>query len=141
MRACGRADPEDDPLQYLDYAGWEAEQLEDDTADARVARSYWADVPGSADFPSAPVRPLVAVPIALSTSLSTSPSTEQWLAVWAEVLLRHAGPDAASTDIAVAVDGRVEDDLRTAIGAYERYVPVTIRRDPTVSFPEFVNQV
>jgi amino acid adenylation domain-containing protein len=131
---------EADPLQFVDYASWEAEQLEDESADARIARSYWAnalDDEAAAAAHELPMLELRSVPVRVDASLDA----DRWLALWAAVRARHAGPDSDGVVIAVAVSGRVDADLENAIGPYERYVPLVVANDPTASLKSLTARV
>ncbi len=124
---------DEEPLPFLDFVAWEAEHLEEDSADARVAKAYWRGLVGSGepDAPGAvPAREVRAVPLASVTGLSDG----EWLAAFSLVRRRHVSADALAV-IAVAVSGRTDEELERAVGPFERYVPVPARVDDSADFP------
>jgi amino acid adenylation domain-containing protein len=112
-----------DPLQFADYAAWEAEQIGENSPDARIATGYWRRAGGIPPTRSRPEGPLRAAPAA---SVRATPG--DWLAALIVVLARHQ-PLVDQLVISVASDGRIDDELVEAIGPYERYLPVVIDRD------------
>ncbi len=133
----GASTPEDSPLQLVDYASWEAEQADDDGADARIARGYWSGLAVETDADHAlPVLETQPVEIA-----GVELDAETWLAAWAAVRGRYAADGADRVVLALAVDGRVDDDLRLAVGPYERYVPFVVADDPRATLAELAVRV
>jgi amino acid adenylation domain-containing protein len=139
---------EADPLQFSDYVGWESEQLADDSADARIARGFWdgvvdtdalndADVVNSDEFSPLPTRDTRAIAVHVDEALSAP----VWLALWAAVRARYAAPDSDATLLAVLVSGRVDDDLTTAIGPYERFVPISVAHDSGISITTLADRM
>jgi len=125
------APAEEDPLPFLDYAAWEAEQLSEDTADSRVAKAYWRGLVGDLgddDKGSGRTGP-AADPRALPLDGAGDPEPDQWLAAFATVRRRHVAADDALAVVAVAVSGRTDDELESSIGPFERYVPVLVPAD------------
>ena len=112
-----------EPLPFLDFASWERDHLEEDSAEARVGRAYWR---GVVDSP-APVASTVATPLR-SVELRNLPGAgpDTWLTALALATraTRSHEDDADRTVLAVAVPGRTDDELDVALGPYERYVPV-----------------
>jgi amino acid adenylation domain-containing protein len=113
-----------DPLQYADYSEWEAEQLNEDSATARIARAFWADAfpddPPQRRYPTVlrAASPTVAEPRVAPPSI--------WLAAWCGVLIGHGLAQDDLLVVDVGVDGRVDDELADAIGPYERFVPLAV---------------
>jgi amino acid adenylation domain-containing protein len=126
---------EEDPLPFGDYLIWEQEQLAEDSAEARIGRSFWRPVVESA--PLLPPRRRGASAVADSSSLPPAladASPEQWLTAFAIVLARRRADRAETAAISVAVTGRIDADLEHAIGPYERFVPLVIADDLSSDF-------
>ena len=129
-----------DPLQFVDYSSWEAEQLADEGADARIARAYWTGLLGG-DAKNAAAQPHLIRPQPVVVADDPTVSGDQWLAAWAAVLQRHGDYDADSVVVSVAVDGRVDADLENAIGPYERYIPLLVARDADATMADLTHRV
>jgi amino acid adenylation domain-containing protein len=132
----------DDPLQYGDYATWQAEQLEgrgpakDDGADSPATALSFAGDPGGSTF-DVPVRLDAGTVRALST-VGDEPQSA-WLALWATAIARLTGDHEPT--IALAVDGRVADELGDALGAYARSVAIRADLGPGTTFTEVAQRV
>jgi amino acid adenylation domain-containing protein len=123
-----------DPIQYAEYAAWQAEHL--DTADSAVksaAEQVWArlaidglttvtvdGVPAAAAGPvvELPVRDDAAAAIASFADAADLPRRSVWLAAWLGTVQRVTGDDPVK--VRVELDPRVDPELAGAAGPYTR---------------------
>jgi amino acid adenylation domain-containing protein len=136
----GNRQTEPDPLQFVDYASWEQEQLDDDGADAKIARAYWTsalrdDAP-SEDY-SLPVLDVTPLEVPGGFELPA----DRWLASFASVLQRQLPSEREHVVVALAASGRTDAELESAIGPYERFVPLVVAADPTATIDDVVSRV
>ena len=153
-RYAGEDGGAEEVTQYADFAQWQADRL----AEPELApqREFWrrlapavrgaARLPGgSAPAPAAAYRPatrslalaptLVRELRALAAQRGT-PLASVLLAGWQVLLHRFTG--AGELVIAVAYDGRSFDELREAVGPYERFLPLRLAGAPELSFAEIL---
>ncbi|MDQ6818322.1 MAG: amino acid adenylation domain-containing protein [Actinomycetota bacterium] len=116
--------PANDPLQYADFAAWQAELSEADDASSRAARDTWAKLDGA----SSPQLPLVrgAFDAAgfeeVSIELPAGVSSGLLQAAWHALLARLSGEQRVVTSY--LSPNRRHADLEGAIGAFARPVPI-----------------
>jgi amino acid adenylation domain-containing protein len=135
------ADIEEEPLQYGDYAAWQAELLEETPPDVVPA-----DAPAPVALPLAGTgdQPL-ALPVPFDASIARAVSglaadpRDAWLTTWATLLARLSG--RSDIALAVAVGARASGELDGAVGAYARAVPVVLDVAPGISFTDLVAAV
>ena len=151
-RACGEPLPplSEPPIQYADYAAWQAEREGDPTATASLA--YWTttltgapplalpfDHPLPALLPPDGARHDFTLPAALVQRLEAvarghgATPFMLWLAVWAAVLGRAAG----QTDFCIGVPaaGRERPELERLIGLFANtlVLRVDLAREPALA--------
>jgi amino acid adenylation domain-containing protein len=129
----------EEPLQYPDYAEWQHELAEATDADAVAARAEWQaqrldELPpltlpfyGGSDAPG-----YVAASVELDAQATTAVEAASRalgaapaafvLAAWEALLTRVGGRSALP--VAVVVDGREDEELRTAMGLLAKPLPV-----------------
>ena len=132
------AEPEEEPLQYGDYAAWQAELLEETPPDA--ARD---DAPAPVALPLVGTgEPAAALPVALDAGLASAVSglaadpRDAWLAIWATLAARLSGRQDVA--LAVTVGARASTELDGAVGVYSRAVPAVLDVAPGTSFAALV---
>lgn len=144
----------EDPLQYADFSAWQHELSESQESEAVSARAFWNELDGIA----APVIPFTRPAVsgaAQEISIELEDSLARALAeqaarygtvpaalaqtTWHAVLGRFA--DEESTAVAFLAGERRHPDLKGAIGAFTRAVPIQVRVDPTRSFAEVLAEV
>lgn len=151
----GRNIDAEEALQYADLSEWQNQLLENPTDQNHAP--YWK----SAEFPdllyprlpfllrkdaaaagasyenieqTVPEKTLAAINV-LAQDLQVSRQAIL-LAAWQHLLKALSGMDAFL--VGLELDGRVQDELRTAVGAFAKYLPMNIQRSLRVS--EFIQQ-
>ncbi|HET8671999.1 MAG TPA: amino acid adenylation domain-containing protein, partial [Thermoleophilaceae bacterium] len=136
---------EEEPLQYADYAEWQHELAESDDAEALAARSEWRaqcadelpelELPSSGDSDaSGTVRATVELGSEAVAALAEPAAFV--LAAWESLLTRVTGSNELAVD--VIVDGREDEELRSALGLLAKPVRVRVAIDPARPFAEAV---
>lgn len=152
----GRHEPDDEPVQYAQFAEWQNELLAEE--DAAKGRQFWREV--LAD--SAPINlpfeqtgektagwPTETFVWNLDTEVATSllvlserletPVDALILAAWQTVLCRVGG--RREYLMALLSDGRKYDELESGMGLFAKWVPLRCRVDPDKSFQELAAAV
>ncbi len=142
--------PQEEPLQYGDYAAWQHEQreLEDGAgpaaaADARDAPITALPLAGAATAPASD--PRLEVPVAVDREAAAriermgAEPRDAWLALWGVLLARLSGGTRVTVD--VRVDGRAQEELVGALGPFARHLPVTVEIAPGASFEDVLATV
>jgi amino acid adenylation domain-containing protein len=151
----GRNIDAEEALQYADLSEWQNQLLENPADQNHTP--YWK----SAEFPDlvyprlpfllrrdaatvgssyenieqmVPAETLAAI-TALAQDLQVS-TQSILLAAWQHLLKGLSGMDAFL--VGISLDGRVQDELRTAVGVFAKYLPMNIQRDLRVS--DFIRQ-
>ncbi|HEX3183550.1 MAG TPA: amino acid adenylation domain-containing protein, partial [Pyrinomonadaceae bacterium] len=155
---------EGEPLQYADYAEWQHELLESD--ETREAREFWQRVLESKDEP--PTLGFVTSSSDIVTSPAKSAWQPAWIvrvmppdlstqieeaarvcdveprdlleAGW-RVLLWRLSDRPAGLTLQVFFGGRAAEELRGAVGAYARCLPIACEMTAGQSWEELVNEV
>lgn len=146
--------PENEPVQYLEYAAWlEAER----EAQGSEGRYFWQAATAKAEplaLPSARDRgrpegaargrlacrlppPLVAGVESLAADLDVS-WADVLLGAWAAFLSRLIGQ--ARIDLLYGADGRAFEELEDAFGLFADDLPITIRVEADMRFDEVVRR-
>ncbi len=129
-----------EPLQYADFAGWQAEKAAEAGAEQLAAAAHWR----AQQFASVSIEgDSVTIDYALSDEehnaisamrgASEAPSEAAWLALSVALMQRLTGTNDVETT--VAIDGRQDDELIGAVGAYNMALPVRFAdvADQTIS--------
>ena len=151
----GRNIDAEEALQYADLSEWQNQLLENQADQNHTP--YWR----SPEFPdlldprlpfllrrdaatvgssyetieqAVPVETLAAI-TALAQNLQVS-TQSILLAAWQHLLRSLSGMDTFR--IGIGLDGRVQDELRTAIGVFAKYLPMNIQRNSLVN--DFIQQ-
>ncbi len=132
---------EDEPLQYADFAGWQAEKGAETDAANLAAGAYWrANLRSPATLQAGIGEVVVNLSATERTSLEalmrvldTEPQA-MWLGLGALLYNRMSG--SASFGAAMAVDGRQDTELIRAIGAYVLSLPVGFEHCDTITLRE-----
>ena len=129
----------DEPLQYADYAAWQAELRETASPEADEAQAYWnTRLSSASDCPLLPFagRPQLAdpagntVPIALDSraidwlSADAERAADILLAAWQALLWRFTGQNQIT--VGRVSDGRSVPELEQAIGLFSKVSPETV---------------
>jgi amino acid adenylation domain-containing protein len=132
------AQVQQEPLQYGDYAAWQAEALDEaaPAAPATVAASpimlpLLAPAGGAAE-----VAVRLEADVAAAVSALAADPADGWLAIWAAFIARLTGRDAVA--VAVSRGPRASEELAGAIGAYDREVPVAVDVAPGTTFRQLL---
>lgn len=153
----GRSADEGEILQYADLSEWQNQLLEAPSGQDNIPHRQSTDS-GGLRFPRLPfelrhcavaARPFFEslerpVPerdlIALNLLVdSLKVSTESvLLAAWQSLLRRLSGMDHFA--IGVRRDGRPEEELRTAVGVFARYLPLQAKFEDSASAADFIRQ-
>lgn len=154
--AVGRHEPDEEPVQYAQFAEWQNELLTEE--DAAKGRQFWQEV---LDDPAPIILPfeqtgektagwptetlvwnldteVVASLLARSTRHET-PIEALLLAAWQTVLFRVGG--RREYLMALLSDGRKYDELERGMGLFAKWVPLRCRVDPDQSFQELAAAV
>ncbi len=154
--AVGRHEPNEEPVQYAQFAEWQNELLADD--DAAKGRQFWREM---LDDPALIILPfeqtgekaagwpaktlvwdldteVVASLLVLSKRRETSVEALM-LAAWQIVLSRVGG--RLEYLMALLTDGRKYDELESGMGLFAKWVPLRCRVDPEKSFQELAAAV
>ncbi|GAA2736441.1 amino acid adenylation domain-containing protein [Actinocorallia aurantiaca] len=155
LTAGGRPDLPEPPLQYVDYAIWERENLTGERAEELL--TYWraalADAPGALDLPLDRLRPALqshaggqvdialdpattAGVTALARELGASPFMVL-LAAWSALLGRFTGSDDIVTGTA---DGSRDAQTEGLIGCFINTLPLRVRLGGDPSFADLVDR-
>jgi len=147
----------DEPLQYADIAEWHHELLE--AEETKIGREYWGKQDISAllnvtlPLEKQPgkiseFRPQVATLTIDSNLVKKIDNLAQnnntsisvfFLACWQILLWRLTGqPDIA---IATACDGRKYEELKSALGLFAKYLPLSSHLEENFSFSQILKQV
>lgn len=135
VQALSSNEPQEDVVQYVDFAEWQDEVVDDD----EPAKAFWGTVDlEHFDFPRLPqkVEPQLAVTseedeyvftpaFELQMTLNEEETSAQLLAIWNTALQRFSGVE--QTTCLVHFHGRVSDDFATALGAYSRWIPLSLQ--------------
>ena len=143
----------DEALQYADYSEWQSQLLQSEDAEAQAARQYWNQqdfssllspaIPferrsaGNAKFSAAQI----AVPIdaaALSRLRNFDNPESVLLAAWQVLMWRMSGQ--AEFKIGYVSEGREHDELRTAVGLFNKTIPLCTSVDQVSNFKSLVNR-
>ena len=133
--------PVDDPLQYADFAAWQAELAQADDAHALAARDAWSKLSG-ASSPELPFTGRGSGGHALEeimVELPTGASSAIVHAAWYVLLARLSGDQRVV--VPYLSPERPHDDLEGAIGAFARTVPLAIEVDGTASFASLLAKI
>ncbi len=142
------------PLQYADFAEWQHELRETEDEASANARAFWAAF-GPAKTPAIPFlrRPSapsttrrLPIPLSEETGGNVDRVAEQYgvkpeivaLAGWAVVLGRLSR--SSDVDVSVALSDRHYADLESAVGAFQRAVPVRISFPEDATFAEVLDR-
>jgi amino acid adenylation domain-containing protein len=150
------AENSDDTMQYADYAAWQPEALA--AEDAEKARRFWAEQavePAELKLPFERPRqtgrvfePRIEVANLNPRTLEgldklgrdlECPASEILLAGW--IILLGRLTRLPQVGVSVGFDGRGLPELKRAVGAYERFVPVACRFEETHSVEQFLKQL
>lgn len=152
-RAYGGLAPDDEPMQYADFAAWLSDL--ESSADGE-AKSYWRQPAALARALALPFEPSAARPAhfpeALTWGLDATVAARLeavaaaagadlpalLLAAWAVLLWRVTG--SRGPVIGQLCDGRRYEPLASAVGAYERYVPLRVETAAQVRFAELLQR-
>ena len=132
------ADTQEEPLQYGDYAAWQAELLEGTTPEVAppdAPAPVVLPLAGTGDEPLAFQVPFDAGIARAVSDLAADPR-DAWLTIWATLLARLSG--RSDIALAVAVGARASDELDGAVGTYARAVPTVLEVAPGISFTHLV---
>jgi len=133
--------PLEDPLQYADFAAWQAELAQADDPQALAAREAWSELASL----SSPVLPFTGrrspgqALDEVSVELPTGAGSAIVQAAWHVLLSRLTGEQRVV--VPYLSPERPHDDLEGAIGAFARPVPIAIVLDGAASFASLVAQV
>jgi amino acid adenylation domain-containing protein len=151
-------EPDEEPVQYAQFADWQRELLEEQSEEARGARAHWRRqeetpqprLPLEREAPEGPFQP-GTVAVALDARLEAGVAglarrhgvtpESVLLACWSLLLWRLSGQGELA--VAVGLEGRTLEDLRDALGPFARAVPVRLRLDGRrpPRFPALLAQV
>lgn len=149
-------EPNDEPVQYAQFAEWQNELLAEE--DAATGRQFWREVLAAPDpiiLPFEQAREqtvgwqtenliwdldteVVASLLALSKRLET-PVEALILAAWQTVLCRVGG--RREYLMALLSDGRKYDELESGMGLFAKWVPLRCRIDPNKTFQDLAKAV
>jgi amino acid adenylation domain-containing protein len=133
--------PADDPLQYADFAAWQAELSETDSEEARRSRDAWAEL-ARARPPELPfARQGTAEPSYEEERVELSPGASSAFvqAGWHTLLARlTAEPRVVASYLS---PDRRHGDLEDAIGPFARPVPIVADVDGAAPFAAVVEQI
>jgi len=152
----GPDDPDEEPLQYADFAEWQHEMSGSPDPEATRAREHWAAVaeagsavthlpfegPGAAGVTQRIGMALGADLLAAIETIASRYGTDAETVVeagWHTVLGRLSGADEVV--VATVVDGRHHEEQAGAVGAYSRALPVRCRIGDDPSFAEVIDRV
>ncbi|OLE97141.1 MAG: hypothetical protein AUG75_11785 [Cyanobacteria bacterium 13_1_20CM_4_61_6] len=131
---------DEEPLQYADYAEWQHELAEADDEGATAARSEWAaqrldevaplELPPTAERDATgTVRARVELDREASAAVRGGSASAFVLAAWEALLARLTRSEQLAVD--VIVDGRDDEELRSALGLLAKSVRVRAEIDAT----------
>jgi amino acid adenylation domain-containing protein len=126
--------PVDDPLQYADFAAWQAELAQADDAQALAARDAWSKLSGASSpmLPFAGRRSPRPALDEVSVELPDGTTSATVHAGWHALLSRLTGEQCVVVPYLSAE--RPHEDLEGAVGAFARPVPLAIEIDEATSF-------
>jgi amino acid adenylation domain-containing protein len=161
-RTCRPAAFEDRPeaMQYVDFVQWQQELLV--AKEMSAGREYWRKFPferepdavwcpkGTSEIPpSGEFNPIACVAIELSSDLVSRmdeacircavPTSEFLLACWSAELSRYTGNWAPT--IGVGFEGRRYDELKTALGRFSAFLPLSLTADKRSTFKSYARAV
>jgi amino acid adenylation domain-containing protein len=131
----------EDPLQYADFAAWQAELSESVQAEALAAREVW----GTFEAMTAPALPFARrstspfQPQEVSVVLAGSPTPAHVQAAWHALLGRVTGEHEVV--VSCLSPARRHGDLEGAIGAFARPVPVLTPVDGELPFAALLESI
>ena len=145
----------EDPVQYVQFASWQAQLLAEDDEDAQTARTFWQQQELLAYRPLLPplryrgtkpssfapqVYCLELAPDIASSIVAMAPTPEVvFLTSWLILLWRHTG----TTEIAIGVacESRQDEDLADACGPFTNTLPLQIQLSNMMVFSALLRQV
>ena len=131
----------EDPLQYADFAAWQAELSESVEAEALAAREVW----GTFESMTAPALPFVRhstspfQPAEVCVALAGSPTPAHVQAAWHALLGRVSGEHEVV--VSYLSPDRRHGDLEGAIGAFARPVPILTPVDGELPFAALLESI
>jgi amino acid adenylation domain-containing protein len=156
VQGCGGdAELTEEPLQYADFSAWQRELAESDDEEATEASGFWSEQAEAAapalPFSSSSTASFVPqeVPVPLDGELAGAIAEQAMRlgasqtafvqAAWHVLLGRVAGEE--SVTVALVGSARRHADLRGAVGAFARTVPVQTGVAGTRRFAEVLDEV
>jgi len=140
VSAYAGATPEDDPLQYADFAEWQQQLLSGEDDDASAGRAFWAD---AAPTTSTALPFLQTVPAAASEEFEVDLASVTLESIGAMSEKYGVAPEsivqaalhvtvarlAAEDEVTLAFvpSTRLHEELTRAVGAFARPLPITSR--------------
>jgi amino acid adenylation domain-containing protein len=138
------SEPDDEPLQYADFAAWQHELVGSGSEEAKAADKHWSRLASarSPELPSAGTASTPFIPDHVDVELPENAAgigAKDLQAAWHVLLARASGEE--SVTIMFASPGRRHADLVGAIGAFAGEVPLTTRIEAGYPFAEVVRAV
>jgi amino acid adenylation domain-containing protein len=154
----GAPSEDEETVQYTQVSDWQNELLASD--ESAPGRDFWRgqDQPvlrslrlpgegrvGGGFAPEAieiPVEPSTAARIDVLAVTTGTTAASVLLAAWQALLARLSG-EAREIEVApgVVLDGRLQEDFRTAVGPFARCAPLPVRVDPALPFRDLLGRV
>ena len=149
----------DEQMQYADFSEWQNELLETDNGDSAQGKAFWqkfrtsitsqfvlpfesgsnAQTVFRPEYFSIEIDSAIASKMhAIAARLGTTASNIA-LGCWSVLISRLCGED--HLEIALASPARSYEELQSAIGLYQKWLPISLSASPNTPFNDLLDQI